>query len=166
LAASSLLVDGQEGLDELLRALGLDQRVKRMRRPEGVPQREDRVVPPALGAVDAAVVAAVAAVDVRPQVGSDQRVVERGVEDLSMGRRAALDLDAAQGGVPDVAGDGAERVEVAVALLGVEVLPRPLDVDSRDADADQQLAAAVAEVQAGLDVLALELAHPGLDDVV
>ena len=61
-------------------------------------------------------------------------MVQRRVEDLPLVVRAALDADTAQIGVPSGAGCGVDRVErIAGRLLGLEVAPRVLRRDIRDA---------------------------------
>jgi hypothetical protein len=91
--APPVLVVREEGVDEVARAAAVDDGVERVRGAEGVPQREDRVVLEALGAVRLLVEAAELPVHVHEQVGRDHRVIERRVEVLELRQSAAARLD-------------------------------------------------------------------------
>ena len=128
----------------------------------GVPKRENRVT---VAVRDARLARAlherILAVDVAQEVGVDQRMVKRRVEDRPLLLGAALDADARKIVVPAPAGCGVQLVErCAGRLFGVEVFPRVLRRDVGDAHADFDLLAGgeVVEREPVAHVIAREFA--------
>ena len=95
----------------------------------------------------------------------EQQVVEGGVEDPALGRRAALDPDARQVGLPTGFGLGAQRIEMAALLLGLEVAARALHAHKADTQAHLYLLAGLGvEAAPRADVIARKLlAVAGVD---
>ena len=116
-------------------AVRLDEREELVLGLVGVPGGEVRVLRAPVREVGRAVEAEVAPVDVRERVRVQQRVVERRVERLAVKRVGALHLDRAERLVPRGPGGRTHGVEADAERLGLEVAPRPCEVDEGDADA-------------------------------
>ena len=131
---AGLVIDGQEGFDEVVAALRLEFPQQRVLAAEGVPQGEHGVALPAVGAVHAAVHAAVFAVGVGVQRGVDAGVVEGGVEAAQVLFVAPGARQFAQIRLPGGLGGRSLGLE-ARRVLRQEVLPGVLLADGGDGHA-------------------------------
>ncbi len=77
---ASLFVLDQERLDKVASAFLIDDGVKRVRRPERIPEREDSVVCKLPGFVCFEIATTITAIDVHEEIGRRHRVIEGGVE--------------------------------------------------------------------------------------
>ncbi len=161
---AGLVVDGQEGLEEVVAPLGLELPEERVLGAEGVPEREHGVALPALGAVYPAVHSAVFAVRVGVQRGVDARVVEGGVEAPEVLLVAPGAGEFAQVGLPGGLGPGAQFFERGT-LLGLEVQPGVLLAHGGDAHADAHRARPAREGEHGLASPVQEFAAGGRGEV-
>ena len=122
----------------------------------GVPQREGRVVGEALRLVHRIVRPPITAVAVHEQGGSQQRVVQRGIEAAPL-RCRCIHLDGAQRLCPLPARVGAHAVEIPARHFGVEIGDGVVLADRRDRDLDQQRTLRVGEIERRHDLASLDL---------
>ncbi|MCW0459549.1 hypothetical protein NB717_000617 [Xanthomonas sacchari] len=133
---AALRVDRQDRTADVGGALRPQQRQQLVLRTIGVPQREELVVGPAVGVMDAVVVAAVTAIGVAAGQRLQQRVVQRGVEHHAVVAAGALHAHAGQFLVPGLLRTGAHRIEAEQAAIGhaltAQVVACALGVHVRD----------------------------------
>ena len=127
------IVHVEHRADHVAHKRRVDKRLQGVPRPEGIPQREGRIVGPAGGqAADGAVAAAVVAVDVAHQVGREFRMILRRIEDRALVARAALDDNVRQGVAPQRLGACAHGIEIEFGNLREAVLTGILRADGRE----------------------------------
>ena len=127
---SALLVHPEHGAHHVSSPGRFNPRQQGMQRPVSVPQAEDGVVVPFVGAqsMHLEVRAAVAAVDVAGQVGHGRGVVQGGVERGPFRRGAALDLNAAELVIPARLVGGQVGVKPKIGSLCLQIGEGPFDV--------------------------------------
>ena len=99
-----------------------------------VPVGEVRVLRARARVVSGAVEASVVAVHVGEDVGVQERVIERRVEDATLVHGSALDSDSSEPVAPSRVGLTAHGLEIPHAVFGAQVHARVLDADERNAD--------------------------------
>ena len=162
---ATLAILREERLDEVARALGLEDRVQRVRGTERVPQREHGVLRPTLGDMHLAVATAIAAIHIGVQVRLQHRVVERGVEGRVLRGRGSCHLDARQGAPPRRTRPRADGLEVPALRFGIERRTRTGHVHRRDPDlGDDARPACGIEEQGDAHIASLGLTCSGQRD--
>ena len=116
-----LVVDAQHGVHHIGNQLWLDDGEQRMQRTVGIPQREGRIVGPAVGLVNLVVVSAEFPVHVGIQRWGDEHVVQAGIENLLTPLVTALHVDARQHLVPAFLRIGTHLFKVPSGLLGFQI---------------------------------------------
>ncbi len=140
--AAGLFGVGDERLDHVGGAAGLDQGEQRDLGAVDVPAGEVGVLGAAAGPVDGAVHADVVAADVVEGPRREQRVVERRVEGADVAGGAAADVDFAERLVPAPPRRRADRAEAVARAFGAQRGAGAGDADEGDADADRDGAVA------------------------
>src|SRR5205814_302578 len=110
--ASALVVLREKCVDEVARAPSFNDRVERVRGAESVPEGEDRVDVEAARRVNLHVAPAVAAVNVREEVGREHQVIQSRVEGLQLRLAPAPDLNLTQLPLPRTRGVGTDAREL------------------------------------------------------
>ena len=128
-----MTAEGEHGVDEARHALGDEQRVERMRRAEGVPEREGRVVS-ARRRRDAVVRRAVASVHVRLVVRLDAEVIEGRVPARLLFIGSLHELHPGEKFIPRRAVRRAHGLEGLPRRLDLAVPPRALLRHARERD--------------------------------
>ena len=147
---TALLVDRQQGTADVTRHVRAGQCQPLVLRAVGIPQREVLVVGPAVGTVDAIVIATVAAVGVVAGHRLEQRVVDRAVEHRAVVGVAALHTHPAQLLTPRLLGQRTHAVETeqrsTLHAICAQIDARAFGIHVRDC-ADRRHRLALGQVE-------------------